>query len=343
MSVLFMVSLGAAAQDAYPWERYLREVMTAEDAESSAWEDVYDQLCELSQHPFDINTVTRSQLEDLPFLSARQIEEIVEYLYRYGPMKSKGELMMIRSLDEVRRKLLGSVCYVGEPVSPSFPSLKEIARYGHHELMATARVPFKGKNDDYLGGSLRHWVRYQFNYGTYVKFGLLGANDAGEPFFANRNRWGYDYYAGYLQLQGLGRLESLCLGHYRVSMGMGLVMNSQSGFGKVAMLQSLGRSQTTLRAHSSRTDNYLQGAAATLRLTDRLSVTGFFSYRAQDATLNRDGMAATILSSSYHRTQAEMDKKHNLEVLKTGGSLLYTYHGLREAVCSTPTMVCRWD
>ena len=329
MSVLFMVSLGAAAQDAYPWERYLREVMTAEDAESSAWEDVYDQLCELSQHPFDINTVTRSQLEDLPFLSAQQIEEIVEYLYRYGPMKSKGELMMIRSLDEVRRKLLGSVCYVGEPVSPSFPSLKEIARYGHHELMATARVPFKEKNDDYLGGSLRHWVRYQFNYGTYVKFGLLGANDAGEPFFANRNRWGYDYYAGYLQLQGLGRLESLCLGHYRVSMGMGLVMNSQSGFGKVAMLQSLGRSQTTLRAHSSRTDNYLQGAAATLRLTDRLSVTGFFSYRSQDATLNRDGMAATILSSSYHRTQAEMNKKHNLEVLKTGGSLLYTSHGLQ--------------
>ena len=185
MSLLLVVSLGVAAQDAYPWERYLREVMTAEDAESSAWEDVYDQLCELSQHPFDINTVTRSQLEDLPFLSAQQIEEIMEYLYRYGPMKSKGELMMIRSLDEVRRKLLGSVCYVGEPVSPSFPSLKEIARYGHHELMATARVPFKEKNDDYLGGSLRHWVRYQFNYGTYVKFGLLGANDAGEPFFAN--------------------------------------------------------------------------------------------------------------------------------------------------------------
>ena len=95
MSVLFMVSLGAAAQDAYPWERYLREVMTAEDAESSAWEDVYDQLCELSQHPFDINTVTRSQLEDLPFLSAQQIEEIVEYLYRYGPMRCVGNCWVV--------------------------------------------------------------------------------------------------------------------------------------------------------------------------------------------------------------------------------------------------------
>ena len=328
MSLLLVLSLGAGAQEDEPLQTYLREVMTAEDAESSTWEDVYDQLCELSQHPFDLNTATRSQLEDLPFLSAQQIEEIVEYLYRYGPMKSKGELLMIRSLDEPSRQLLSSVCYVGEPARPAFPSVKEIARYGHHELMATARVPFEEKNEDYLGSSLRHWMRYQFNYGSYVKLGLLGANDAGEPFFANRNRWGYDYYAFYLQLKGLGRLESLCLGHYRVTMGMGLVMNSQSGFGKVAMLQSLGRSQTTLRAHSSRTDNYLQGAAATLRLTDHLSFTGFFSYRSQDATLNRNGTAATILSSSYHRTQGEMDKKHNLEALKTGGSLIYTYRGL---------------
>ena len=328
MSLLLVLSLGAGAQDTESLQTYLREVMTAEDAESSTWEDVYDQLCELSQHPFDLNTATRSQLEDLPFLSAQQIEEIVEYLYRYGPMKSKGELLMIRSLDEPSRQLLSSVCYVGEPARPAFPSVKEIARYGHHELMATARVPFEEKNEDYLGSSLRHWMRYQFNYGSYVKLGLLGANDAGEPFFANRNRWGYDYYAFYLQLKGQGRLESLCLGHYRVTMGMGLVMNSQSGFGKVAMLQSLGRSQTTLRAHSSRTDNYLQGAAATLRLTDHLSFTGFFSYRSQDATLNRNGTAATILSSSYHRTQGEMDKKHNLEALKTGGSLIYTYRGL---------------
>ena len=328
MSLLFVVSLGAYAQDTYPWEQYLREVMTAEDAESSAWEDVYDQLCELSQHPFDINTATRSQLEDLPCLSAQQIEEIAEYLYHYGPMKSKGELLMIRSLDEPSRQLLSSVCYVGEPARPSFPSVKGIASYGHHELMATARVPFQEKNDDYLGSSLRHWMRYQFNYGSYVKFGLLGANDAGEPFFANRNRWGYDYYAFYLQLQGLGRLESLCLGHYRVTMGMGLVMNSQSGFGKVAILQLLGRSQTTLRTHSSRTDNYLQGVAATIRLADHLSLTGFFSYRSQDATLNRNGTAASILSSSYHRTQGEMDKKHNLEALKAGGSLIYTYSGL---------------
>lgn len=328
MSLLVLVSLGAGAQDTESLQTYLNEVMTAEDAESSTWEDVYDQLCELALHPFDLNTVTRSQLEDLPFLSAQQIEEIMEYLYRYGPMKSKGELLMIRSFDEPRRRLLSCVCEVGDVPQASFPRLKDIARYGRHELMATARVPFQKKDDDYLGSPLRHWLRYQFNYGDYLRLGLVGANDAGEPFFANRNRWGYDYYAFYLQLRGMGRLEALCLGHYRVSMGMGLVINSQSGFGKVAMLQSLGRSQTTLRAHSSRTDNYLQGAAATLRLSKNLSLTGFFSNRPMDATLNKDGTISSILTTTYHRTQGEMAKKHNFEALKTGGSLRYTYRGL---------------
>ena len=286
LSLLCVFSLGAVAQEEESLQTYLREVMTAEDAESSTWEDVYDQLCYLSQHPFDLNTATRSQLEDLPFLSAQQIEELMDYLYHYGPMKSLGELLMIRSLDEPRRRLLACVCEVGDGPKTSFPRLKEILRDGHHELMATARIPFQQKDDAYLGSPLRHWLRYQFNDGDYLKFGLVGANDAGEPFFADRNRWGYDHYSVYLQLQGLGRLSSLCLGHYRVSLGMGLVMNTQTSFGKVALLQTLGRSQTTLRAHASRTDNYLQGAAATLRLSRHFSLTGFFSYRPMDATLN---------------------------------------------------------
>ena len=92
------------------------------------------------------------------------------------------------------------------------PSLKDLAKYGHHELMATGRVPFyerKGDQDGYLGPKYRHWLRYQFSYGEQVKVGLVGAQDAGEPFLANKNRWGYDYYSFYAQLRNIGRLESL--------------------------------------------------------------------------------------------------------------------------------------
>jgi len=333
MMFLWVVSLGARAQDnqSRPWETYLNEVMTLEDVESASLETVYDLLCELEQHPLDINTVTRETLEQFPFLSAQQIEEIIEYRDRYGPLKSIGELQMVRSLDYAQRRLLTYFIYIGDEPEKGFPKLDDIARYGRHELMATARIPFyrrKGDDGDYLGDPYRHWLRYQFTYHDAVKAGIVGAKDAGEPFFTGRNRWGYDHYALYLQLRGLGRLEALCLGHYRISMGMGLVMNSDFSLGKVAMLQNLGRASTGIRAHSSRSDNYLQGAAATLNLGRGLRLTAFGSYRAIDATLNKDGTAATLLNTGYHRTEAEMDKKHNLNMLKAGGSLSYQNRGL---------------
>ena len=209
--------------------------------------------------------------------------------------------------------------------------MKDIVRYGHHELIGTARIPFyerKGDKEGYLGYPYRHWLRYQLTYGDAVKLGFVGAQDAGEPFFTHRNKWGYDYYSLYLQLRNLGRLESLCFGNYRVSMGMGLVMNSEFSLGKVAMLQNMGRVANSLRAHSSRSNSSLQGVAATVNLGKGLKMTAFASYRPMDATLNKDSTAATILTTSYHRTETEMAKKNNMHALKTGGSLRYGRHGL---------------
>lgn len=311
--------------------QYLNEVMTQDEAELEGWEETYELLCELEQHPLDINSATREQLEELPFLSAQQVEEIVAYRDRYGAMKSLGELLMIRSLGYAQRRLLSHFVYVGEERPEGFPKLRDIAHYGKHELIGTGRIPFyerNGDRDGYLGPPYRHWLRYQFTHGDALKVGIVGAQDAGEPFFANCNRWGYDYYSLYLQLRNLGRIESLCVGNYRVSMGMGLVMNSEFTLGKVAMLQNLGRTISGIRAHSSRSDGYLQGVAAKVNLGRGLGLTAFVSYRAKDATLNKDSTAATILTTTYHRTEKEMEKKHNLMVLKTGGSLRYQYRGL---------------
>ena len=324
--------MGMNAQEARPWERYLNEVMTQEDAESETWEETYELLCELEQHPLDINSATREQLEELPFLSAQQVEELVEYLDRYGAMRSLNELLMIRSLDYGQRRLLTYFTYIGEEESEQIPKVGTMARYGQHELIGTGRIPFyerKGDQEGYLGYPYRHWLRYQFKYGEWVKFGLVGAQDAGEPFFAHQNKWGYDYYSFYLQLRNLGRLESLCLGNYRVSMGMGLVMNSEFSLGKVAILQNMGRSVNSLRAHSSRSNNSLRGVAATVDLGKGVKMTAFASYQAMDATLNKDSTAATVLTTSYHRTETEMAKKNNLHALKTGGSLRYVNNGIR--------------
>ena len=234
--------------------------MTAEDMASEQWQENYDLLCELEQHPININKTTREELEQMPFLSTQQVEALMEYLYRYGSMKSLAELQMIKEIGPQVRRLLECFVYAGDETR-QMPRIR-------HELIANGRVPFyerKGDRDGYLGDRYRHWFRYQVERGDNMKLGVVASKDAGEPFFTNGNKFGYDYYSPYLQLKKMERLETLVLGNFRASMGMGMVMNNSFGLGKIAILQNLGRNTVGLRAHSSRSEGYLQGVGSTLR------------------------------------------------------------------------------
>ena len=290
------------------WEQLFRDWMTLEDA--SYGEETFELLAGLADNKLNLNQTTREELEQLPFLSATQIEELIAYRDRYKPMRSLNELLMIQSLDWNTRRLL--VCFVCcEPLPPStslLPPLSTLLQEGRHTLQATLKIPFyerKGDQNGYAGYRYRHDLRYQFNYRDRLKFGLTAAQDAGEPFFTRGNNWGYDHYSYYFQLRRMGRLEELNLGMFRVQMGMGLVMNTGFHLGKLAMLQSQGRSSHVLTAHASRASyGYLRGAAATWRLADHWRVTAFASYRPLDATLNEDGTARTIVTNGYHRTES---------------------------------------
>ena len=58
-------------------------------------------------------------------------------------------------------------------------------------------------------------------------------------------------------------------------------------------------------------------------------LTAFASYRGVDATLNKDSTARTLLRDGYHRTQTELNKKHNTHETDLGGSIGYrqgTFH-----------------
>ena len=301
---LVLALVGRAQGDrTHGWEQYLSQVMTAEDMESEDWQLNYDLLCELEQHPININKATREELEQLPFLSAQQVEALMEYKYRYGGMKTMAELQMIREIGPQMRKLLECFIYAGEE--------QKTKVYTKHELIASAKI------------SYRHWFRYQMEWGDKMKLGLVASQDADEPFFKGVNKYGYDYYSPYLQLKNMGCLETLVLGNFRASMGMGMVMNNSFGLGKIATLQNLGRNTNGLRAHSSRSMGYLQGVGATIKLGRSIKTTAFISYTPMDATLNSDGSARTIITTGYHRTEAEMAKKNNLHALKTGGTIRY--------------------
>lgn len=358
-SLLFLLILLAVTftqARAQTWQQVYDEVMDVGETDDEAGQllhDSYELLEQLAGQPLDLNKATRDDLEQLPFLSAQQVMDIEEYLYRYGPMRSLGELRMIRSLDYQQIRLLPFFVYVAdeeEPVSQNMPSVHNIK----NTLSATLRVPFyrrKGDRNGYLGYPLRHTLRYELTIDKQWRVGLVGAQDAGEPFFANGNRWGYDVYSYYAQLKNTGRIANLVVGKYRMSAGMGLALGQSFQLGKLATLQNNGRSVSTLKPHTSRSvADYLQGAAATITLlrgnereanVPELSLTAFASYRPVDATLNADSAAQTIVTSGYHRTPTEMEKKDNTHQTAAGAHLTFHWGAVRLGATTVYTQLDR--
>ena len=67
---VFFTCLNVCAQSSWmEWEEQI-----GEEANLSSWEELYENLSELAEHPFNINTVTKEELEQLPFLSDKMVE-----------------------------------------------------------------------------------------------------------------------------------------------------------------------------------------------------------------------------------------------------------------------------
>ena len=316
----------------YAWLPLFEQLCDYDDIEECGMEDMFEQFCELEQTPIDLNKATDDDLQQLFFLSAKQREDLTEYLDRYRPLRSMGELALVESIDPLRKELLGYFCFISEANEKrAFPSLKQIAKYGKNELVAATQVPLynrKGDTNGYLGYKYKHWFRYTFKYGNYIKVGLTGAQDAGEPFFSNCNKLGYDHYAYYLLLRKLGRFKTIALGQYKLRLGLGLAMNTGFTLGKTAAT-TISIPTNSIVANSSRSEAYyLQGAATTIGISKHLDATAFVSYRKIDATLNDDATVKTLLHTGYHRTISEIERRHNTTQLVTGGNIKWQAHGL---------------
>lgn len=347
---------GTQSSSGKSWQADFEQLSDYDDIESDNLEDLYERLCELEASPVDLNSATDDDLRQLSFLSASQLEDLTAYVDRYRPLRSMGELSMLQSIDPLRLRLLRQFTRIGAESSVSaFPALKDIAQYGKHELVATAHLPLytrAGDRNGYLGYRYKHWLRYTFRYGEYVRFGFTGTQDAGEPFFAHGNNLGYDHYAYYLIVRRLGWLKTLALGQYKLRFGLGLVMNTGFTLGKTTSLV-MSAPANTITPNSSRSDAYyLQGASATFALGKHFDITTFLSYRKIDATLNDDGTVKTILQTGYHRTESEMQRKHNTSQVTAGGNLRWrgggwhagasaVYTSFNRALCPDVSQVFR--
>ena len=300
------------------------------------WEDELEELSRRLQEPLNLNTATRRQLEQFPFLTDIQVENLLAYIYIHGQMQTLYELQLVEEMDRrTIELLLPFVCVQAVEEGSGYPSLQNILKYGKHEMLARLDVPFytrKGYEKEYLGPSLYHSLRYAFHYGDYLQLGVTGEKDAGEPMFALHNRKGYDYYSPYLLIRNLGRLKALALGNYRLSFGQGLVLSTDFRLGKTFSISTTEHRAGGIRKHNSTDEyNYFRGAAATVGLLPSLDFSAFYSHRSMDGVV-KDGEITSIYKTGLHRTQKEADKANLFALQLAGGNLTYEKNTLKVGV-----------
>ena len=321
-------------------EEVLEDLSVNNDINNSVnslnWENELEELSNRLQEPVNLNSATREQLEQFPFLSDIQIEHLLAYIYIHGQMETIYELQLVEELDrQTIQYLLPFVCIKAINNEPAFrwkTMLKDAGRYGKNEVLTRLDIPFykrKGYEHTYLGPSVYNSVKYTFRYRDQLYAGGVAEKDAGEPFGALHNRYGYDYYSFYLLLKDCGRLKALAVGNYRLSFGQGLVMSTDYLMGKTIYASSFNNRSTGIKRHSSTDEyNYFRGVATTVALTKRLSVSAFYSHRNMDGVVT-DGEITSVYKTGLHRSRKEADKKNLLTSQLTGGNVSYQQNHIR--------------
>lgn len=315
-------------------EEVFEDLSVNNEEEELDFENELQELSERMQEPVNLNTATKEQLEQFPFLKDIQIEHLLAYIYIHGQMQTIYELQLVEDMDKrTIDYLLPFVCVLPVEKKKIPFRLKNLLKYGKQEVLTRFDIPLytrKGYEKTYLGPSVYNSLKYGFHYRDQLYAGITAEKDAGEPFGALHNKRGYDSYSFYFLLRNIGWLKSLAVGNYRLSFGQGLVISTDYLVGKTVYSSSFR--STGIKKHSSTDEyNYFRGAAVAVSLAKSWTLSGFYSHRSMDGVVE-GGEITSIYKTGLHRSQKEADKRELFTLQLTGGNLTYQRNTLKLGV-----------
>lgn len=332
-SLLFIgiYSLSIYAQQDVPNSLFLEELFENHLLDEQRYENWVDSTFVLPKR-ININTAQPKELLSLPFLSEKQVNDIIMTRDFQGKYLAITDLRLIASIKAHTYSLLKQYCTI-EDRHTSKISRKNLLHYSKHQVISQIDLPlykrqgylYSSKTDSrpyYLGQPWGHYIRYDGHYRKQLYWGFTLAQGTGEPFFTyNQNR--YDYIGYYALLQNTGRIRQLAIGKYRVHMGLGLTINQNLLIGKGAALDTKQSLNYLFSKHSSKSEsNYLEGVATDIRLTKQIYAAAFASCRNIDATIE-DGYIKSIQTTGYHRSINELNRKNQAQQYTIGARTYY--------------------
>ena len=309
------------------------------------YSDLVTDLNDFESKPLNLNSAKEDELNVIPFLTPAQRKSLFNYLTTYGEVFSIYELLSIPDFDSALiQNILPFISISPASHLPAI-SLKNLLRFGHHDLLLryeetfpkslgymagdSARSVYPGAY--YPGSPQRYYFRYTYSWFDKIRIGFAGEKDPGEQFFRGAQPYGMDFYAAYLCLNNFGILKNLTIGNFKISYGQGLTVGSGLSLGSVPGFSSNISLANGIRSSLGMSEgSYLQGLSATIKIK-HVEVSGFASYHPRDATIinidSASSMAEEISSftiTGYHRTGLELSKRNSLTEMVCGGNLNFS-------------------
>lgn len=302
----------------------LLESTLSEDATVDV-EQLINELENMREHPININQATREDFQRLYFLSAFQINKLLQYRSQYGQIYSPYELNAIDGFDPSLIKVLQKFVLFGEPEeaihrsrarqSALFRGIRLV------ELQKGFRDPVK-----YEGSPGKLYFRYRLS-SSRIEAGITAEKDAGESFFAGANPNGFDYHSGFAAYRFSKQKNELYLGDYLVQFGQGLTAWQGFSLAKSAEVGKVAKFNQGIRSYSSTDENnFMRGVAAKINFGD-FQWFAFISSKKFDA--NRDSVGGSWVftsfqSSGLHRTESEIEDKNSVSETTAGSYLTFS-------------------
>ena len=277
-------------------EDQMEKLFSSED-ETYKVTELHNYLQNLKKNKININEAKYSDLIRLPWLSPKQVDEIIKF-------RKKREITNIKNL-----QLTGISEDTIEEILPY------ISFHTSEPIYFQSRIRGQYKPDMDYESCLKFLQKYQLDWKNY-HLTFLSQKDEGEKDF-------WDYYSGSLTIFQQNIVKKIILGNYRLALGQGIIFAPKLGISKGgnATRQPM-KYFSTIKPYTSTMETYsLFGVAGKIKFGN-FQILPFISDYKLDANLD-DGKITSLDIIGFHRTEAEIAKKDNVREKIYGSHISY--------------------
>jgi len=298
------------------------------------YEEMLNDLINLTQNPIDLNHTNKEELEKLFFLSDFQIENLLFYQYNNGPILSIYELQAVEDLDRLTIERLLPFVQVGDvaPIEKHFTQGQFLGRVQSLLQMPEGYIRQADSIPSAYAGSRERWLtRGRINIDNRILAGFTLEKDPGEIAFPRTIPLA-DFSSAFVQFNQVNKIvQKVILGDYRLSFGQGLGLWTDMAFSKSTETAQLRRRSRGLNNYTSVNESsFLRGIGVELKWKN-LGLTPFLSFKHIDGNVQTDSLKdeeiiSSIQETGYHRTLSETKNRHAIDEKVWGGQVQYQHH-----------------